>query len=166
MMPLPATPVIATLALVLSVAGWQTHQLALSEQRLAQARMDTAQLRQGLAEANLELVQKTKEADDAARRDFYSEEAALADDVAAVGGRINDLCLQHVTVERAHYRVQMPEPTGVVDGADTRAPDDRAAARVEFVAALTEDIRYCRTEVNRLTRLQAWVRAATVGVAP
>ena len=178
MMPLPFTPVAITLALLLAGAGVQSYRLADAKQELAEERQATAELRRDLAEANLALVEKTKEADDAAREDFDREEADTADTVGGVVDRINDLCLQHVTVERAEYRLQMPEPPSVADDPAPRVGDDRDAARAGgtagqgdpprdgFAAALGRDIKYCRSELNRLGRLQEWLDGVSGTVGP
>jgi hypothetical protein len=173
MMPLPFTPVAVTLALVLAGAGIQSFRLAGAKQELAEEKQATAELRRDLAEANLALVEKTKEADDAAREDFDREEADTADTVGGVVDRINDLCVQHVTVERAEYRLQMPEPPSVADDPAPGAGDRRAAARAGrtaaqgdsardgFAAALGRDITYCRSELSRLRALQRRIEAVS-----
>lgn len=169
MMLLPATPVAVALAITLAGAGWQTYKLADTRRELAEERTAMSELRRSIAEANVKILELTKEADNAARQDFDAEEAATADAVDGVVDRINNLCLQHTTVERAYYRVSVPEAAVVADDPAPGTGDSRAAARAGrtatqgrpagdgFAAALGRDLKYCRTELNRLSRLQEWI---------
>lgn len=170
LLPGPTKALLAALLVSIATAGWQTHQLAKVEKTLAQERQKAAALRRDLAEANLKLIQRTEDAGNDARDNFDEEQDSVADDLDGIDDRIDDLCLQPLTVERTYYSVSVPEAPAVAAGPAPRTGDDRAAARVgeaagrrdparTFAAALKRDIRYCRTELNRLSRLQEWTLA-------
>lgn len=158
---------LAALTLSIATAGWQTFQLAKAEKTLAEEKQKAAELRRDLAEANLKLIQRTEDAGNDARDKFDEEQDSVADDLDGVDDRIDGLCLQPFTVERTYYRLSVPEAPAVAAGPAPGTGDNRAAARAgetagrrdpdrTFAEALKRDIRYCRTELNRLSRLQEW----------
>lgn len=147
---------LAGLALVGGMALWQTHQLALAEGREARLGRELAELRQSLAEAEIEAQRRIASAQETIRREYEESITDTEPLVERVVVRIRERCMP---VPSTNSGDTVPQPSAVADGSTEEPGDDPDDG---FGEALGRDIEYCAAELERLKALQGWWRAAAM----
>ena len=157
---------VAALVVISAGAAWQTHQLARTETKLAECKLDVSEMRSALVSANNEMLRRVADAGRMARDEYDRKMRETGPLVEGVRVRITDLCLPKPTAPD-RVRGAVPATPGLVDGANTESRSDRDGdtardrERTRFVEALQRDIEYCQKEVNRLDAFQNWAKKVT-----